>query len=183
VKTRWIILGVLLLRAPVAGSMIVDQCNDSMVAGGYYSIKNYTPIGQEFRPTFDRIEVAEMYVSFVGFEGEASELLVEVYADSVFGTPLSVSSVVPVAADYTGPLKFKFPESVPLTPGSLYVLVIRELHGVNWGMRATGDLYPGGQMIRRGERVWYSDAWFREGTFSSPVLGSTWSRVKTLLQE
>ena len=174
---------VSVLWAFVASAFTVDQYNDSMIAGGYHSIPSYTPIGQEFRPQFDHIDVAEMYVTYVGFTGEWSELVVDVHAGDISNPPLSTSDVVGVVGDYTGPVLFTFPGSVPLTPGEIYVLIIRELHGVNWGMRATEDLYPSGQMIKLGEPVSYSDAWFREGSLSSPVSRDTWAGIKSLYRD
>ena len=158
----------------------VDQHNDSMVAGGYHSIPTYTPIGQQFRPSFDHVDVAEMYVKAMGFTSEPTEFLVEVYEGDVSGSPLSSSDVVSAAGGYIGPLQFVFPASVPLIPGELYVLVIRELNGVNWGMRATEDLYPSGEMISSGEPVWHSDAWFREGSLTVPVSLDSWAAIKSL---
>ena len=170
----------LALWASGASAYTVDQRNDSAATGGYHSIPNYTPIGQEFRPDLDHVDVAELYVKAMGFVSDPTEFLVEVYALDASGELLSTSGVVPAAAGYIGPLLFTFPESVPLVPGDLYVLVIRELNGVNWGVRATEDLYPSGQFIQSGVPIWHTDAWFREGVLPSAVSARTWAAIKSL---
>ena len=179
-RSSIIVAALCLLWASVACPYTVDQQNDGSAIGGYWSIPNYTPIGQEFRPSFDHIDVAELHVKAMGFSSAPTEFQLDVYESGGFESPLSTSDVVAVTAEHNGPILFTFPGSVPLTPGDLYVLVIRELHGVNWGMAATGDSYPLGQIVLDGEPLWHTDAWFREGSLTVPVELGSWAAIKSL---
>ena len=84
----------LALLASGASAYTVDQRNDSAATGGYHSIPNYTPIGQEFRPDLDHVDVAELYVKAMGFVSDPTEFLVEVHALDASGEEAAECTMV-----------------------------------------------------------------------------------------
>ncbi len=165
-----------------AHAFVVDQHNDQETPGGGWNISN-PPMGQEFRPTMDHFDAAELYVFCGSTIAYPTEFTIEVYEWDVLGSPLSVSDTVSVTADYEGPIMFRFPGSVPLIPLATYVLVVYELGGEGWGLGCTGNDYYWGTLIVWGEpQPWY-DAWFREGSLATPVEGGSWGSIKSLYRD
>ena len=170
--------------APVpAQTYVVDQSNETTpIPTPFWSITYGSPIGQEFRPTLDRIDYAEFRT--VSFDnGGPTELAVDLYTGTFTGIGdfIASTSVVPVDNDDPEVILFEFPESIPLEPEVEYVLILRELHDVNWGMQYSWNAYARGRMIHYGSPSGTEDAWFREGVIDqSPVAPSTWGAIKAL---
>mgnify|MGYP001157827187 CR=1 FL=1 len=159
----------------------IDQANDTDPPQGGYNIPIASPVGQEFVPTMNRLDVVELQMNaqspFIG--GDA---MVQIRSDSIVGPILGASQTVtipPIVLPLTL-AHFDFASPVPLTPGALYVIEVISLTS-NLGVFGTGlgDDYPPGRAIAFGQPTEF-DLWFREGT-AQPVSvePSTWGRIKT----
>ena len=170
---------VLLLAVPALGQYsCCDQANDGCVPYAGLGIWHCDPIGQEFTPSLDHVDVVELYI-FGVYEGE---LEVRVHVDTITGDVIG-SATTHVGWNCESIVIFQFEDSVELVPGDRYVIEVRASDG-QFALGIAYDppaAYPGGALILYGEPQENLDAWFREGVWgSTPVLATTWSRIKDL---
>jgi hypothetical protein len=166
----------------LARGYVIDQANQTIpIPTPYWAIPTDVSAGQEFVPAMDSIDHAEFLTKRMGSGTTPTELVVELYSESVTGVLLGTTGTVSVDSDYAQLTLFEFPSGVALVPGNTYVLILRELHGVDWGMGYSGDEYPSGSMIRNAVPYEEADAWFREGvTPGTPVTKASWAGIKAL---
>ena len=156
----------------------VDQANDGFTPISFLGIWYCDPIGQEFTPSLDHVDVVELYICGV----YAGELEVRVHVDTIYGDVIG-SATTPVGGGCFSEVMFVFEDGVQLVPGDRYVIEVRASDGqfcvcVNHEPPAP---YPGGVLILMGEPAPDLDAWFREGVWcSTPVEATTWSSIKSL---
>jgi len=171
-----VVMGALATRAQ---DYFVDQRNDGFTPGTYYSIPLNQPIGQEFTPSLDHVDVVDLYVS--AQVQTLIQLLIHegtIYGDVIGGATTEV--VWPAAP----PARFEFASSVELVPGELYVMEVQAASQCFLGV-APGptDPYPGGDLIIVGHVYSGFDAWFREGVWDvSAAQTSTWGAIKALYE-
>jgi len=156
---------LLICRNPGQASTIftVDQSNEP-ASGAFFSIPLNSPIGQEFTPSQDSLDVVEMLTA-TPFPVPNVSLLVNIRQGSIGGPVLGTSFTVFMPDNFVGmtETEFDFPSSVALVPGLLYVMQIQLSSGVNWGVFGGGPTYTGGRAIISGEPQSQTDLWFREG--------------------
>ena len=143
--------------------IVIDQSNDDFEPSLFQSIPIFSPIGQEFVPEFNSLNVVELFTS--DFNSGAETLLVNVREGDIFGPIVGTSDSV-VASDFDGVTRFNFEEIVPLNPGETYVIDVVLESGSNWGIGSSGgpfSTYPDGNQILNGEPQPNNDLWFREG--------------------
>lgn len=171
------LISVALFFTPVsmAEEYIWDQINDSTIQGGQ-SIQSFSPIGQEFIPSLDCLEVLQLHIQN---ESGYSEFMVNIYPDSITGHVLGTSNVVAVSEFYFDVLTFTF-ETVILLPHNLYVMEILQTVGLNGGVSHCGsNTYPLGRQILSGVPQEGNDLWFREGVLEGTVLDRlSWGSIK-----
>ena len=174
----------LALAPALAQEFIVDQANDEFAVMVCHGIVNGTPIGQEFTPLLDRVDVVELWIQ----PGLDSLFQVLIRDDTIDGEVLGAATTTVDAPDFSGSVaRFEFPEPVSVVSGDRYVMQVLALQGF-YGMLGVGvedgtNVYPGGRYIRWGETHWTMDAWFREGVWAlSGTQASTWSSVKSLFR-
>ena len=111
-----------------------------------------------------QLEVVRFFLADNDIDGLGGTVSVNLRSNSVNGQLLASTEPVFMPDLFIGPTNFVFQTSVPLTPGSLYVLEI-VAQSPNW-WSANGDnkfQYPGGTLIGRGVPNANFDLWFREG--------------------
>ena len=174
-----IVAVALLLAVPaVAQYSCLDQANDGFTPMSYLGIWVGDPIGQEFTPSLDHVDVVELYIS----GGSEGELEVLVHVDTIYGDVIG-GATTPVGAGCHSIVMFVFEDTVELVPGERYVIEVRASHGMlSLGVNAVPPApYPGGRLIYSGNPVAALDAWFREGVWgSTPAKATTWSAIKSL---
>jgi hypothetical protein len=164
----------------------VDQSNDGGPADAWYNIEQGYPIGQEFTPALDHLDVVELWTADEYSEpSEGADLYVTIHHATISAPSVATSPVVHVPDGFQGPTRFEFPLSVPLVPGELYVIQVHQADGFPWYLGNDwdqGDSYSGGRWVYMGTPVESVDTWFREGAFvvSTPVGDSSWGRIKAL---
>jgi len=160
---------------------IIDQANDAVAPGGAWNIADGTPMGQEFRPDFSRLDFVELYIWSYDIAAPGT-LVVDVRLDSSSGDLLGTSAPVVVPLDEFRPVRVEFPETVHLTPHTRYVLEPRDLTGAGLFLGDTSDLYAWGRFYYDDMYQPLYDAWFREGYYSTGAGGmpDTWGSIKSL---
>lgn len=177
------IAAVSLVVAPgvVAHPFVVDQANTASPGGGalIHSIQASGPIGQSFTPLLPSLDVVELLTIDFGDQpnGLGATLQVNVRAASIAGIIVATSNPVALpdnfgAATVTFPngggvTHFDFGASVPLVPGSLYVIEPIVVAGDSWGLVDILGLYGNGSAIVSGHAT-PGDWWFREGPSRIP---------------
>jgi hypothetical protein len=153
----------LLLAVPaLAQDVYWDQVNDGFTPMSFLGIWYCDPIGQEFTPSLDHVDVVELYICGV----YAGELEVRVHVDTIYGDVIG-SATTPVGGGCFSEVMFVFEDGVQLVPGDRYVIEVRASDGqfcvcVNHEPPAP---YLGGVLILMGEPAPDLDAWFREGVW------------------
>ncbi len=169
-------VSVILLAASVsfADEYSWDQTNDEITTGGH-GIQAFSPIGQEFIPCLNCLEVVQLYIMN---ESGDSEFVVKIYSDSITGTLLGTSIPVAVSGFYLDSLTFTFQE-IPLTPQNQYVMEILQPIGTSGSVLHTGSSYQMGCEILSGVPYENMDLWFREGMFSGSAMERlSWGSIK-----
>ena len=168
-----------------ADEYVWDQVNDSFIPGNLNSIIHIAPIGQEFVPSLDYLEVVEVWAcDWSDPPADPPTIVVNIYSDHIGGSLMGTSSAVTLAPAFEGVATFVF-EAVALVPGERYVLEVLRLSGGNGAVGTTGgtDTYPFGHIIRWGEPDEGTDLWFREGVIApTAVQQLTWGRLKQLFE-
>jgi len=177
-------LALLLLSGTAqAQDYIVDQ---SCVGDPSTSndILYFSPMGQQFVPEFDRVDVVELRIfQHQGYNVPVPTFAVRIRSESITGPLLGTTRpVVPDSMHY-GPLAFEFAESVDLIPGEVYVIELVPVQwGAYWYLSRTHADYPQGISYIWGNPSPTTDLWFREGAFDwVPVEPMTWGRIKALM--
>jgi len=182
----------LLSAVPVSADswdFIVGQSCDPFDPNGHMSLWFYSPMGQEFVPEFDRLEVVELHTHDMGTGSDTlgAVLRVDVHRSTIYDPVLGSSDLVDLAHGFQGVTHFEFTVPVSLEPGSLYVIELVQVAGENWGCGTHGyawEICPGGRPIIGGEPLEYSDLWFREGVLGySAAVPSSWGVIKTLYRQ
>ncbi len=165
-----------------AQDYVVDQscvgdrstCNDLL---------GFAPMGQEFIPEFDRVDVIELLVDEFDSQANIPTLGVHVRSDSITGPILGTTEPVVPPSGHDGPLRFEFAESVPLVPGHVYVMELVPLQwGNGWYLCRTHADYSQGISFIWGNPSPNMDLWFREGAYDwVPVQAMTWGSIKALM--
>jgi hypothetical protein len=141
--------------------LMVDQ--EQIASGFNANLGIFAPIGQTFTPTLSGLDAVELRMSdSAGFPGN---VFVRVRAGSTVGSILGTSLTTSLPDGGAGILHFDFVSTVPLTPGSLYVIenVLESgSSNVHWNGQFANP-YLGGTSIFEGESLDSSDMWFREG--------------------
>jgi len=176
-RSSQVLISMVLLFASfsMAEEYYWDQTNDSIVQGGQ-SIQLFSPIGQEFMPSLNDLEVVQLRILN---ESGYSEFKVNVYPDSITGHLLGSSNVVALYEYYYDIVTFTF-ETITLIPHNLYVIEILQTVGANGGVSLSGsNTYPLGRQILSGVPQENNDLWFREGVFEGTVLERlSWGSIK-----
>ncbi len=181
-----ILMAVLLLVTTplIAGAQdyIVDQANDGFEPSLFWSIWLFAPFGQEFTPTYDHVDVVEMWSYDLQGGGIPSVLMVQIRVDVIDGPVIGTSDYVSVQPDDDGPAYFAFAAPVPVVPGERYVIRLLNTGDWNWGVGVEdGTGYPGGRIIYYGVPDETNDAWFREGVLHpTSVSARSWGAIKSL---
>lgn len=151
-----------------AVSFVVDQRNDNFEPGLFNNIEFFTPIGQEFVPRFNSLNVVELYTDdFGGTNGLGASLFTNIRFDTIVGTIVGTSSLVTLPDNFEGITQFNFPSFVSLNPNQRYVIEVRVASGDVWAVASSGgpnSTYPDGRWIIQGQPRENNDLWFREGT-------------------
>jgi hypothetical protein len=188
---------VFLASLASAQDFVVDQAADNFAPGVYYGIWSHTPLGQEFTPSLDHVDVVELRIHAT----TCTLFQVLIREDTIQGEILGSATKI---LDWpNAPVeRFEFDEPVPLVPGQRYVIEVRDLSGADGslGIRWTKP-YSGGRLICHGV-PWNSwDAWFREGVWVfppvltaanpwfrdgvgafTPVEATTWGAIKSMFR-
>ena len=143
----------------------------------------FAPMGQQFVPGFDRVDVIELVIRQYDSQANIPTLAVHVRSDSMTGPILGTTEPVTPPSGHSGPLMFEFAESVPLIPGNLYVMELVPLQwGYGWYLTHTHADYPHGHSFIWGNPSPNMDLWFREGAYDwVPVQAMTWGSIKALM--
>jgi hypothetical protein len=161
-------LAVFAITAESTHGQFIDQKND-VAPQQNYNISFYDPIGQEFVPLFNRVNLVQMRVGDAGSDiGPGSDLRVSIRENTIGGAVLGVSNNTFMPDGFAGYLNFSFPSSVNLTPRGKYVIEVQKLTDVpgtgSFMLTAfNGDSYAPGSAVRSGVVMPTSDFLFREG--------------------
>jgi len=177
-----ITIAAMLLSASVsiADEYLWDQTNDYFSPQLGQSIQAFSPIGQEFMPSLNCLEIVQLHIYN---ESGSSEFIVNIYSGSITGSLLGTSNTVAVSGFYLGVLTFTF-DSITLLPQTLYVMEIVQIVGANGGVSSSGvgySTYPLGCQILSGIPMENNDLWFREGVLEGSTLSRlSWGSIKNL---
>ena len=167
---------LLISTTAIADEYLWDQTNDFFEPTGAQGIYAFSPIGQEFIPDFNSLEVVQLYI--VNIEGTA-EFFVEIYSGNIAGPLIGSSNLISISGFYIGPVTFTF-DTVLLIPGIQHVMIINETYG-DAGVGSIGSTYPSGCQILSGIPQANNDLWFREGVFEGSALNRlSWGSIKNL---
>jgi hypothetical protein len=154
-----------------------DQRNGPNAAAGGISIKDFSPLGQEFTPKLNKVEIVTLALEYGGLlTGQyPGTFEVQVRKDTITGDLLGTSMGVDLPRGFGGSgdlldqlVQFSFAQAVPLTPGQRDVLQLVQTAGTSFTVEYSGDLYPGGRMVQSGQPVQSSDLIFWEGVKPNP---------------
>jgi hypothetical protein len=155
-----VVLGVCTSTAVARGGQIIpDQSNTAFTPTLFQSIQIFSPMGQEFTPTFSSLDVVELFTG----APTGAELYVNIRSGTITGPILGTSLVVP--GPQFGPTEFDFLSQVPLVPGDLFVIEVVS-SGMDSSISSSGgpfSTYPGGDQILQGVPQPNNDLWFVEG--------------------
>ena len=168
---------VFLATAAAAQEFVIDQANDGFMPSLYYGIYLHTPIGQEFRPSFDHVDVVELRI-----DSSVDTLFQVNIRDDLIAGDIIGSATATAEVCSNSIVRFEFDAPVPVIPQGRYVIQVLDLVGGSAALGlATSDQYPGGRFICEGEPVEAWDAWFREGVWAStPTQALTWGAIKSM---
>ena len=187
-------IAVLCLFGAVSASadsrdFVVDQSCDSFDTCGFWSLWFYSPMGEEFVPDLDRLDVVEFQTADMGSGSDTlgALLRVDVHRNTIYDPVLGSSDLVDLPHGFQGVTRFEFAAPVSVEPGAVHVIELVHVAGENWGGGLRGlfaDICPGGRPIWNGEPMEYDDFWFREGVLGvSAAETSSWGVIKALYRE
>ena len=164
-----------------ADEYLWDQTNDWFNPSLSQSIEHFSPIGQEFTPNLDYVEVFQLWIYNVSeYPGD---FVVNIRSNSITGPLLGTSSTSTLPGWFIGLVTFDF-EPVPLVPQTLYVIELVQTVGTGGSVYSKGDsqsTYPLGCQILWGLPQDNNDLWFREGILEVSALQMmTWGSLKNL---
>jgi hypothetical protein len=149
-------------------SLKLDQANIYPEGGGW-NIIELGPVGQEFVPTMNALDVVELWTEDANLPSGV-DLQVHIHSSTITGPIMGTSSTTTLPDDFKGVTRFDFPETVILAPGELYVLEVIVVSGDGWLVGWNSDSYPNGSAIDLGVPNGQADLWFREWVIvGSPV--------------
>jgi hypothetical protein len=137
-------------------------------------IQGNSPIGQEFTPTLNSLDVVELITrDFNPGNSTGASLQVKIHTSTITGAIIGTSLLVPLADGFEDVTQFDFPTSVPLVPGNLFVLEVTAV-GDTWRVAdSDSNAYAGGNAVIKGvvqnSQGSADDLWFKEG----PALASS----------
>lgn len=140
----------------------VDQENTAPRWGSQNAVA-FSPIGQEFTPGFETLDVVELFLSG---GPDPADFKVNIRSGTIAGTIIGESDVVSLPGGFfEGEVAFDF-DGVVLIPNEIYVIDLTHMSGdtKRWMVSHTGrSSYPNGRQILNGEPQENNDLWFREG--------------------
>jgi hypothetical protein len=149
------------------GTFLYDQqsSTDEATPSGNTTIQQITaPYGQSFTPTLSAVDFIRLKLSDRNrSNATGATLFVNLRTGSVNGTILSSTGPVFLSDNFVGTVTFLFPNSVPLTPGSVYYFQPLVQSGDLWNLDASEYNYSRGSVFVGGFPALASDYWFREG--------------------
>jgi hypothetical protein len=142
----------------------IDQANTARRTLSQ-NIVGFSPVGQEFTPNFETLDVVELYLDG-GTTG--AEFKINIRSGTITGTIVSESNTVTLPGNnFEGEVSFDF-DGVVLIPNEIYVIELVHISGDSghWMVASTSrNSYPHGRQILRGEPQENNDLWFREGVW------------------
>ncbi len=179
-----LVIAALLGLGESAQAEVIDQANDQYMCCSYFfGILTGHAEGQSFIPTLSGVDFVRFYLKkLTGQLPAIVDLVVDLHHETPTSPVLATSAPVRVQGPYTLFVQFIFPSTVPLVPGDTYVFMLRYVGGTaGWGLGATGDYYPRGQLIGTLGSPHLYDAWFQEG-LDGPigVESSSWGQIRSL---
>lgn len=147
----------------------MDQ--QQLASGGFFGSPTFAPIGQEFVPTFNRLNRVVLRLADLTGIVEDFSFTVGIREDTITGTLLSTSDVEtrPDGFDFEN-VNFDFATDVALTLGNRYVLEFNLLTGQNAALASVGvNSYPQGSIILNGTPSANNDLYFQTGIVVSTV--------------
>jgi hypothetical protein len=169
---------LLLASVAVSDDYTWDQTNDTFSPGSGYGIISASPIGQEFLPGLNSLEVVQLQIcNPTGI----AHLLVSIYSDTITGTLIASSDTVSISSGYDDIVTFLF-NSAALVPATQYVMAVAQIDGDSFVRCAnsSSSTYLWGRLILAGTPEENEDFWFREGILGSALEGFTWGSIKNL---
>jgi hypothetical protein len=151
--------------AKAQGTLVYDQqSRDVSRSGeGYIVISSLRQGAQSFTPALSGIDFASFW-----FLTGGSDFHVNIRSESVTGPVLGTTSDLVGAAP--GPLTFFFPNTIPLSPGTVYYLeLVPAARSGTLSYGSDPQFYAGGTGYVDGQPgPANTDFWFREGIVSVP---------------
>jgi hypothetical protein len=179
-----VLLLVLLAWTMRAKAYVWDQVYDCQFPTLREYILDSSPVGQEFVPDLDYLEVVQLWVHDADPRpGSDGVFRVRIHSGSITGPLIGTSYDVTIPDNRSRVATFLF-DTVPLVPQSLYVIeLIQAVGGQRWMVWSCEGGYPRGCNIMAGVRLTSLDLWFREGVQeASAVQPLSWGRIKSLYQ-
>lgn len=161
----------IVLAGHAAQAQFIDQANDVTPQIGN-NLDFFSPIGQEFVPLFDQLNVVHMRVQDAGSDiGPGANMFVRIRENTIGGAILGSSSNTFVPDGFSGYAVFSFPTTVGLVPRDRYVIeVVKTSVGPGTGNYVltafNGNSYLNGSAVRSGAVHTPIDYLFREGVTS-----------------
>jgi hypothetical protein len=134
--------------------------------------------GQEFTPSLNGLDFVDvLFLSQLGTNSGTGTFQIAIHQGTITAPVLGLSGQRTFSSGTNGTdARFTFPTTVPLAPGSTYVLEVLEIAGNSqWGIEVPGSAvvdgqtidmnYPGGQLIYGGVPQATEDMIFQEGIF------------------
>lgn len=168
----------LALSSCLAEEYLWDQTNDLFSSSGCLSVQAFSPVGQEFSPILNCLEVVQLEITNIM---DDAEFIVNIHSESITGPVIGTSSTVTISGYFSGIVTFIF-DPLPLQPQSLYVFEIVQTVGTEGGIGngTNYSSYPLGCKILHGNPYENSDFWFREGIIEVTAMHRlTWAAVKS----
>lgn len=127
-------------------------------------IQTAAPYGQSFKPALTAVDFIRLKLKDNdSTTGAGATLVIQLHADSIFGTVVGTTAPVTLPNGFAGTVSFLFGTTVPLVAGSDYVFEPVVQSGEPWNADAREYNYPGGTAFYQGLALPGSDLWFREG--------------------
>lgn len=154
-----------------------DQRNGPNTAMGAISIRDFSPLGQEFIPTLNRLEVVTLALEWGGLITGVypGTFQVRIRKDTITGDLLGTSPSVDLPRGFGGSgdlidqlVRFDFAQPVPLVAGQRHVLELVQTAGTSFSVELSGDLYPRGRIVTSGQPDQTRDLIFWEGVRPVP---------------
>ena len=144
----------------------VDQMyNPSGSPGSWHNILSYTPVGQEFVPSLNALDIVQLRVgSAYSPNHPTAEFIVNIRSGTITGPIAGTSDTLALAVPFDDIATFVF-DRIWLTAGETYVIELKQLSGWNWliGHDSVSPFYYSGRLILDGNPWNNNDAWFRTG--------------------